>query len=72
LGDWKRYTARALGIDWQRDFFDHRIRGEADGADQWSYIRENPVRAGLVERYHQWQHVWFPHRIGWPEDEAGT
>jgi putative transposase len=23
---WKRYTARELGVGWQRNFFDHRIR----------------------------------------------
>jgi len=65
LGDWKRYTARTFGIEWQRDFFDHRVRDEADGADKWAYIRENPVRAGLVGRYDEWAHVWLPHGIGW-------
>ena len=67
LEAWKRYTARAFGIEWQRDFFDYRIRDEADGADKWDYFRENPVRAGLVERYDQWEHVWFPSCIGWPK-----
>jgi putative transposase len=72
LADWKRYTARAFEIDWQRDSFDHRIRDEADGADKWSYIRENPVRAGLVETFDQWPQLWFPHGIGWRPNETGA
>jgi putative transposase len=64
--DWKRFTARTFGIEWQRDYFDHRIRSDADHADKWRYIRENPVRAGLVESFERWDHVWFPDRVGWP------
>jgi len=65
VGDWKRYLARQFGIVWQRDFFEHRIRSEADHQSTWVYIRENPVRAELVETYDQWPHVWLPDRIGW-------
>jgi hypothetical protein len=71
LGDWKRYTARTFGIEWQRDFFDHRVRDEAEGADKWAYIRENPVRAGLVGSYDEWAHVWLPHGIGWGRPNDG-
>ena len=60
LQDWKRYTARAFGIRWQRDYFDHRIRSEADHQSTWIYIQENPVRAGLVEHSALWPHVWLP------------
>jgi REP-associated tyrosine transposase len=28
MRNWKRYTARHAGIRWQRDFFDHRLRGD--------------------------------------------
>jgi hypothetical protein len=45
--------------------YHHLIRNEADHEDKWSYIRENPVRKGLVETFDQWPHVWFPDRIGW-------
>lgn len=66
IGNWKRFTARNLGIDWQRDFFDHRIRSEEDLANKWIYIRENPVRAGLVKSYEEWPHVWSPpDQRGW-------
>jgi putative transposase len=57
IKSWKRYTAKTFGIEWQRDYFDHRIRGEADMADKWDYIRENPVRAGLVDEHVEWPHV---------------
>ena len=70
LGDWKRYTARAFRIEWQRDFFEHRIRNDIDHQDKWAYIRENPVRAGLVKEFHEWPHVWFPHRTGWSSNEG--
>jgi putative transposase len=63
--DWKRYLATQFGISWQRDYFDHRIRSEQDHQSKWNYIRENPVRAGLVKTYDLWPHVWLPHQIGW-------
>ena len=65
ISGWKRYTARALGIEWQRGYFDHRIRNEADHQAAWCYIRENPVRAGLADSYDTWPHVWLPDRVGW-------
>ena len=66
IQDWKRYLARNAGIRWQRDYFDHRIRNEADLQDKWEYMRDNPVKAGLVEDFNHWPHVWFPDRRGWP------
>ncbi len=33
---------------WQRGYLDHRIRDAADYARRMEYIRQNPVRAGLV------------------------
>ena len=68
LIDWKRYVANKLGISWQRDYFDHRIRSEQDHQSTWFYIRENPVRAGLVETFDQWPHVWLPSGIGWHQE----
>ncbi len=54
---WKRFTAKTYAIDWQRDYFDHRIRSENDMADKWNYIRENPVSAGYVDSYEKWPHI---------------
>jgi putative transposase len=64
LGDWvgtlKRIIAQAVGADssgdpiWQRGFFDHVLRTKESYAEKWSYVRENPVRAGLVSSTDQW------------------
>jgi putative transposase len=54
IRSWKRLTARRLEIDWQRNYFDYRVRLD-EGLEQKSdYIRQNPVRAGLVERTEDW------------------
>ena len=60
ISKWKRYLARQAGICWQRDYFDHRLRNEEDHAEKWAYLRENPVRAGLVSEFSLWPHVWRP------------
>lgn len=39
---------------WQPGFFDHLLRGEESYREKWEYVRENPVRAGLVEHAEQW------------------
>jgi REP element-mobilizing transposase RayT len=55
--DWKHWTSSHHGVAWQRDFFDHRLRGE--GFDEKaSYIIHNPVRAGLVTMPEEWPYVW--------------
>ena len=71
ISDWKRYTARHLGIRWQRDFFDHRIRNEESLAEKWDYIVHNPVRAGLVGRPEEWPYVWFGDNIGRDRSPSG-
>lgn len=38
-----------LPFRWQKDFYDHLIRGQEDWRSQATYIALNPVRAGLVE-----------------------
>ena len=42
--NWKRFVAGNHGVDWQRDFFDHRLRADHDLAERVSYILMNPVR----------------------------
>jgi REP element-mobilizing transposase RayT len=69
IADWKRFLATKLGVSWQRDYFDHRIRSEQDHQSTWYYIRENPMRAGLVKSFDEWPHVWRPCGIGW---QCGT
>jgi putative transposase len=57
IAAWKRWMAKICGIGWQRDFFDHRLRGEASAAEKADYIRMNPVRAGLVAEPEDWPYV---------------
>jgi len=64
LGRWvgtlKRTLARALprshSLDpiWQRGFFDHVLRSDESYAQKWQYVRENPIRAGLVSNAGDW------------------
>jgi len=66
VADWKRFTCNSMGIGWQRDYFDHRIRSESDHQSTWYYIQQNPVRAGLVTRFEDWPFVWRPDLgVGW-------
>ena len=36
------------GALWQADSYDRLVRDEQEFADTWEYLRQNPVRAGLV------------------------
>jgi len=65
MEDLKRWTghqaAKILGRDgrrfWQDEWFDHWSRS-ADETDRIeSYIRMNPVRAGLIDRWEDWPHA---------------
>jgi putative transposase len=46
-------TSRSAPI-WQRGFFDHVLRSDESYAQKWNYVRENPVRAGLVKNPDDW------------------
>jgi len=60
LRAWKHYLAKTHGIRWQRDFFDHRIRHHESLEEKAAYIRNNPVRAGLVGTAEEWPYIWTP------------
>ena len=60
IAEWKKFTARTLKIQWQRDFFDHRLRSNESAKDKEEYIRQNPVRTGFVNKSEDWPHVWWP------------
>ena len=57
---WKRYTAKQTGVVWQRNVFEHRIRSAESGEVKANYIRENPVRKGLVADTKLWPWVFEP------------
>ena len=54
---WRAYHARKLGLDWQKDFFEHRLRSENSLEEKSFYIRMNPVRQGLCTVPEQWPYI---------------
>lgn len=57
IADWKRYQCKQHGILWQDNFFDHRIRNQAEYLEKAAYIRNNPVVKGLCEKPDDWAWV---------------
>jgi hypothetical protein len=39
---------------WQREFFDHLLRNNESYEEKWQYVRQNPIRHGLVTRVEDW------------------
>jgi len=60
ITQWKRWTARELGIKWQRDFFEHRLRSEESVREKADYILANPVRKGLATEASEWPLFFCP------------
>jgi len=71
VAEWKESAARRAGIKWQRDFFDHRLRGNESLIEKANYVRQNPVRKGLVECSEDWPYVWVPGERN-PCEDGGT
>jgi REP element-mobilizing transposase RayT len=42
------------GDIWQPGFFDRLLRHSESYSQKWSYVRQNPVRAGLVSTPDEW------------------
>ena len=57
IGDFKRYLTCQYGIQFQKDFFDTRLRDDAHYAEKFRYICNNPVRKNLVPRAVDWPYV---------------
>jgi putative transposase len=61
IGGFKQWTAKrilpAAGLRaplWQKQFFDHVLRSNESYQSKWLYVRDNPVRAGLVRAAEDW------------------
>ena len=39
---------------WQEGFFDHLLRHDESYGEKWEFVRQNPVRAGLVVEADAW------------------
>jgi REP element-mobilizing transposase RayT len=68
VGNWKEWTAKAVLLRireappfWQRRFFDHVLRSRQSYAEKWDYVRNNPVRAGLVATPEEWPYAGHVH-----------
>ena len=60
IGDWKPFHARKNRIEWQEGFFDHRLRDDELREQlqaKVTYIRQNPVVAGLYASAEEWPWV---------------
>jgi putative transposase len=58
---WKSFSSRRAGLTglvesslWQADYFDRYLRNGESYSEKWSYVVDNPVRAGLVKRTGDW------------------
>jgi len=58
---WKQWSSKRMarelkvvGRVWQEEFFDHVLRSCESYSQKWDYVKENPVRAGLVKKSDDW------------------
>jgi putative transposase len=64
VGKWKEWTAKRILKScggsaplWQPEFFDHLVRSKESFREKWEYVRNNPVRAGLVDEAGKWPYA---------------
>lgn len=62
IRSWKHFLSGKYLINWQRDYFDHRLRNHEGHQEKTDYILNNPVRAGLTKRPTEWPYIWKPER----------
>jgi len=65
---WERQFRRlhkAPDFRWQPHPFHHRLRREEDYTDKWNYVRENPLRKGLVKNAEDWPFQGMLNTLRW-------
>jgi len=60
VGRWKAWQVRTLGVHWQDNFFDHRIRSHSELQLKAHYIRQNPVVKMICATSAEWPWVICP------------
>lgn len=60
-------TASTPPSIWQRDFWDTQLRHGDSYSDKWEYVRNNPVRAGLVANWDDWKFTGEMNTLRWSE-----
>jgi REP element-mobilizing transposase RayT len=53
---------------WQQDGWDTQLRQGESYATKWLYVRNNPVRAGLVPSPEQWPHQGELNSLMWHDE----
>ena len=63
---WKRQAAFFTGRTfWQKNFWDTQLRGTESYDRKWDYVRNNPVRAGLVRCAGDWSYQGELNSLRW-------
>jgi REP element-mobilizing transposase RayT len=65
---WKRSVSRTLPENhpiWQRDCWDTQLRRHESYTEKWEYVRNNPVRAGLVSSPNEWPYQGTINHLPW-------
>ncbi len=65
---WKRHTSRHAPDPrwrWQSDHWDTRLRRSESYEAKWGYIRNNPLRAGLIIDPDAWPYQGELHTLPW-------
>ena len=69
MRDWKSSSTQTLhqggisGAIWQREFFDHLLRSDESMGNEWAYVVQNPVRAGLCAKNADYRYSGTPEEI---------
>ena len=53
-----KFKRSQAGI-WQERFYEHTIRDEKDWLDKMEYIKNNPLKHGLVQNSNEWKYTSF-------------
>ena len=59
IGEWKHFHAVKNGVQWQENYFDHRLRDAQQVEYKFQYILNNPVAKGLCATPEEWPWKWF-------------
>jgi len=59
---WPTRTKRPI---WQQDCWDRQLRSGESYDEKWAYVKENPVRHGLVESAKDWPYQGELHVLDW-------
>ena len=67
---WKSTSARNWPLAgertvWQVHYWDRQLRSGESYSEKWEYVRNNPVRAGLVQKAEEWPYQGELNRLWW-------